>query len=390
MNNLEHQLLLQTLALPTAPFREDHVKAHAAAFLQRHAIPWFEDPVGNIVIGCTDARGYRALLRAPTREPVRLFVAHMDHPGYHGVRWLDEHRLLARWHGGSPVKRLRGADVWLADRQREIGRGRIAKATLAEHGHAMDSLEIILPRGSFDQQRRPAAGRVFGGFLFRSALWTQGPRIYTRAADDLAGVFCILATARHWWRQGAGRSRAPFVGLLTRGEEVGFVGALGHLELGWLAAARRPLCAISLEASRTLPGAVLGKGPVLRQGDRRTVFYNTYLQLLTRVAQKALPGGFQKRVMDGGTCEGTATTAYDIPTIGLSVPLGNYHNEGFEGGPDCRAPRAPAPECIHLDDVAGELRICKALLAPGLPWDQAWTPVREQLRKRLRQYRKYL
>ena len=389
MNKAEEKLLLEVLSLPTAPFREDHVKSRAITFLQARHIPHFEDPIGNIVIGCDNATRYKRLLNSRSTEPVRLFIAHMDHPGYHGVRWLDNTRLLAKWHGGSPVKLLRGSNVWLGDASRELGRGKITKSILAKHGHSMDSLEISFPRQLFQNGNRPRATGLFGGFIFRSALWTQRRRIYTRAADDLAGVFCILATAAAWHRQPASK-QTPFIGLLTRGEEVGFVGAVGHFELGWLTAARRPLCAISLEASRTLPGALIGHGPVLRQGDRRTVFNNDYLQVLSQVAQKHLAGKHQKRVMDGGACEGTASTAYGIATIGLSVPLGNYHNEGFEGGPDCRGFRGPAPECIHLDDVAGELLLCKKLLAPGLLWDRPWEGVRKQLRQRLRHYRSLL
>ncbi len=76
--------------------------------------------------------------------------------------------------------------------------------------------------------------------------------------------------------------------------------------------------------------------------------------------------------------------------MGVSVPLGNYHNEGYEGGPDCRGPRGPAPEFVDLDDVVGELHLCRALLRPGLAWDDAWAPQRKRLIRNVGRYQRLL
>jgi len=134
----------------------------------------------------------------------------------------------------------------------------------------------------------------------------------------------------------------------------------------------------------------VGNGPVVRLGDRRTVFHPGYLEVLTGVALKELPKRHQRRIMDGGTCEATAAIAYGFPAIGVSVPLGNYHNEGFEGGPDCRGARGPAPEFVHLDDIDGMRKLCRALMLSGLPWQTPWKQPRQQLRRRLRGYRHLL
>jgi putative aminopeptidase FrvX len=85
MNARYHRLLTQLLSRPTAPFREQQVIDYAQSILQRARIPHFADPSGNLVIGCASPAAYRALLRQPGNEPVRLFIAHMDHPGFHGV-----------------------------------------------------------------------------------------------------------------------------------------------------------------------------------------------------------------------------------------------------------------------------------------------------------------
>jgi endoglucanase len=94
--------------------------------------------------------------------------------------------------------------------------------------------------------------------------------------------------------------------------------------------------------------------------------------------------------MDGGTCEATAAIAWGLPAIGISVPLGNYHNQGLEGGPDCAGPDGPAPEFVHLDDIDGLLKLCRGLMQPGLAWAGPWKEQRARLQKNYRRYRHYL
>lgn len=406
MNPKHYELLISLLNQPTAPFREEHVRAVAARVLAAAKVPFFDDPLGNLVVGADSAAAYQRLLRTHATDPLRVFIAHMDHPGFHGVRWLKDRVLTIKWHGGSPVKHLNGARVWLAagkpllhfphfrdpwgpDAAGELGEGVLRRVTLNTLRYGIDTAEVHFKREAF-AAHRPAAAELFGGFKFRKPVWKSGSLLYTKAADDLIGVFCIVATALEAFGKRNAKTPPPFIGLLTRGEEVGFIGAIGHFELGWLQDARRPLLCVSLEASRTLPGAIVGQGPVVRLGDRRTLFQSGGTQLLTELAEKLLPKQYQRRVMDGGTCEGTAATAYGFPTIALTVPLGNYHNQGFEGGPDCRALHGPAPEFVHLDDVEGQRKLCLALLRGNLAWADPWKKVRARLRDNYRSYRHHL
>jgi endoglucanase len=380
--------LRDILSQSTAPFREHHVSRCVIDYLADAGVPWFEDPAGNLVLGVASKADYARLLRERSAEPVRLFIAHMDHPGFHGVKWLDERRLAVQWHGGSPVKHMHGAKVWIAHETADGGEGVLSHVKKAPHGHSIDSAVVRLsqPLRGGAGGKRPAAKRLYGGLAFRAPCWTSGQRIYARAIDDLAGVFTIVSTAMDLAKKGR---QAPFIGLLTRGEEVGFVGAVAHFELGWLARARRPLVCVSLEASRNLPGARPGKGPIVRLGDRRTTFDPVALQVLGELAKKVLPQGHQKRIMDGGACEATAATAWGIPTVGITLPLGNYHNQGLDGGMDCPRPDGPAPEFVNLNDINGLLKLSKALLKPGLPWEDPWGKIRTRLRQNRRKYGKH-
>lgn len=384
MNPRRYALLAALLSQPTAPFREDQIVAVIARALTGAGVPFFKDPIGNLIVGAASPSAYRNLVRAPSTEPLRVFIAHMDHPGFHGVRWLSDRRLAVKWHGGAPVKHLDGAAVWLADATSVRAHGRLARVRLGRERRTIDTAEVRLD-GRL-ATARPAATSLYGGFQFRAPVWRRGKRLYTKAADDLVGVFAVVATALDLFSKRRADS-PPFIGLLTRAEEVGLVGATGHFELGWLNRARRPIVCVSLETSRTLPDALIGKGPVVRLGDRRTVFDPGALKVLTEVAQKTLPKMHQRRVMDGGTCEATAATAYGLRAVGISVPLGNYHNENFEGGEGTRRKHGPAPEFVHLDDVDGLLKLCKALMRPRLPWKNPWDEQRRRLRKTLKRYR---
>ncbi|MCB9254358.1 MAG: hypothetical protein H6617_06720 [Bdellovibrionaceae bacterium] len=367
-----------------APFREAHVRRFLEAELQRLGIPHFVDPVGNLVLGADSAKAYRSKVTKKSTEPVRFFIAHMDHPGFHGVRWVDKRRLAVKWYGGSPTKDLEGARVWLADLHTVFGSAVLRRAKLTKSGRSIDTAEVVLGP-QLAKLPLPDAKSLYGGLSFRAPLWSAGTRLYTKVADDLCGVYCIVSLAKQLYRSGKGHPN--FLGILTRAEEVGFIGTIGHLELGWLKGARRPLINVNLEASRTLPGAEIGKGPIVRLGDRLTVFDPGGIRVLTELAQKTLKGRYQRRIMDGGACEASAVTAYGMRAIGISVPLGNYHNQNFEGGPDARAALGPAPEFVDKRDLQGMLKLCGALMQSGLPWETAWKQTALSFKKSLSTYR---
>lgn len=378
--------LTELLSQPTAPFREGQVMTLVADRLAAAGVPCFYDPHGNLVIGVSGHADYRKLLTRRRAEPVRVFIAHTDHPGFHGLQRLSPTRLRVKWHGGSPVRHLAGSGLWVASDDGLRAEAELVRAKLLPTGHAIDTAEIRLHQPLPPQVD---VSSLYGGFRFRAAVWFRGQKLYTRAADDLVGVFAIVATALELFRHRS-RTPRPFLGLLTRGEEVGFVGAIAHFELGWLHAVRDRVVAISLETSRTLPNARIGHGPIIRLGDRRTVFDPGYLRLLTDLAETLLPGEHQRRIMDGGTCEATAALAWNLPAIGISVPLGNYHNEDFgrltARGELIGATRGPAPEYVHLRDIEGLLTLCRGLMQPNLAWDDPWRAQRQRLAANRRRY----
>ena len=218
MHQRHEALLNSLLSQPTAPFRECHVINWVTEVLGRNGVPYFTDPIGNIVVGAASQADYQRLLRARSDEPLRVFIAHMDHPGFHGVRWVQPNVLRIRWHGGSPTKLLRDSRVWLSAENGWAGEGVMRNITLHPKGYAIGTAEVHV-KATQIAPRRPGAKSLFGGFKFRKPVWKSGAKLYTQAADDLIGVYCIVATALDVFAKRGHKQRPPFIGLLTRAEE---------------------------------------------------------------------------------------------------------------------------------------------------------------------------
>jgi endoglucanase len=173
----------------------------------------------------------------------------------------------------------------------------------------------------------------------------RGERIYTKGADDLVGCAVILCALRGLAERG---TPARLQGIFTRAEEQGFIGTLGMIRGGFLSPATR---VISVETSKALPGAVLGGGPVIRLGDRTSMFHPQMALFMDHVARemkrKEPEFVYQRRLMDGGTCEATPYQWNGHVAGGIAIPLHNYHNQGRGG---------IGPEAVHLGDVERTVR----------------------------------
>jgi putative aminopeptidase FrvX len=109
---------------------------------------------------------------------------------------------------------------------------------------------------------------------------------------------------------------------------------------------------IGLENSSAKAGAVIGAGPVVRVGDRRSIFDPRVTEFLIGVCRGLEADGkngtdfqFQRKLMDGGSCETTVFCAAGYEAGAVCLPLGNYHNIGYRG-------KAGA-EYVSLADLQG-------------------------------------
>jgi endoglucanase len=361
--------LREITALPTAPGREGRVEAWVRHWVSdRPDLAIRSDPAGNLAIS------RRRTDRSRAGRSRLWFTAHMDHPAFVVLARPDDLRIPLEFRGSVQPPYLQGARVDLLDADHRTHPARIIRSI--ETPGPFPRLEARLARpapalapGDIGRWRFPAGS---GPGIRRN-------RIRAHACDDLAGLaaaLCALDLARP-------RPDLACLGvLLTRAEEVGFLGAVAACRNGTIAPADRLLC---LEASRSFPDSPIGGGPILRLGDRAGSFDPRLTgridDLLRRHGEGAPAFRWQRRWMPGGTCEASAFCAFGFQAACACLPLGNYHNMG---DPDTRRPAARAlPEVISLKDYLGLIELL-TVVADGL--DDASLPT---LRTRLdRHYHK--
>lgn len=314
---------------PTAPFREKFILDEIKDILTENKIPFFEDSIGQIIAGVSNAQK----LKVKTHV---AFFAHTDHPGFIIDSKISPTRYKATWYGGAPFELMEGkmVRIFSLESSSQFSKGIIRNFIPGNHREGIP-FEIETTRELSDKILKSKG--YFGAFNFEGFKYRNG-YVHTKCADDLAG--CVMALGALLDTR---KEKAPVIAVFTRAEEVGFAGCLHMIKAKVI-----PLntMVVSLEASRTLPGALLGAGPVIRLGDASTLFDSNFSLFMQKQAQelkkKDSKFNFQKRIMDGGSCEATALSQFGYKTMGLAVPLKNYHNMGLKG---------PAPEIIHLDDA---------------------------------------
>ena len=318
-------LLKRLLSLPTAPFHERFVSSFLCEELKKADIDFQQDRYGNIVAGGGDKKNSMA------------YVAHMDHPGFEIAR-VKGNRVEADWFGGVDARYFIGARVVIYDQSSGAIRARGAVEEISKNPQGRVEKMTLRIKGS-------AARGDFGTWdlvPFRR----RDELIYTKGADDLVGCAVILCALKELKKKGI---RNGIRGIFTRAEEQGFIGTLGMIQSCFFPPSTR---IISVETSKALPGVVLGGGPVIRLGDRTSMFHHQMVLFMDHVARetqkKARYFLYQRRVMDGGTCEATPYQLRGYIAGGIAVPLRNYHNQGN---------KRLAPEVVHLDDVQGAARL---------------------------------
>ena len=324
MNVRRLRLLQDVLSCPTSPFCERAVIEYVRDWAARRGVAFAQDAAGNVLLSAGPGAGGSRRGKRPGRAskaPTWVFTAHMDHPGF-VVRRSRGSSVWAAFRGGVAKAYFPGSRVRLITRDGEHV-ATVAAARKGRQHHALDCrLELVgaasakVPPGSIGMWDVPAFRRRNG-------------RISARACDDLVGSAAVLAAMEEIASRGP---RANVMGLLTRAEEVGFVGALAACRLGTIPAGA---LVVSIETSKAQPAAPLGGGAVIRVGDAARVFSEPLTAHISAVAKDLAKRDknfrFVRQLMPGGTCESTVFCALGHVAAALAVPLGNYHNQHPRG-----------------------------------------------------------
>ena len=348
----------ELLEQPTAAMKEDLPRRAIQAFVAaRPGLMLSEDPAGNLLVRY-DPPG-------ATAAPLVL-VAHLDHPSF----WIDSsdgntasltfkgYVLTSYVHAGLRVR------FFERNSKTPVGAGELVSFG-AEGDENKPAAQQRLP-GEHEPERRLALAqaRIVDGRAPADgfAMWdfpgysVVDGKIVTRCCDDLLGVAAALCTLDAIHRMKA--QSAPLWALFTRAEEIGFLGALEAIRHKTLPMNSNVL---SLECSKAFEHAPQGAGVIIRVGDRSSIFNPQLTAALCQSAEQLKKADatfkFQRKLMDGGTCEATPFCAWGYVASGVAVPLGNYHNQCVRSD----GTKTIGPESVAVSDFLGEVRLLTEL-----------------------------
>jgi len=352
--SLHEDWLREVTVLPTAAGHEDRIIAWVDRWLaERDGITKRVDAHGNIELS----------IGTPSDAPV-YFTAHMDHPAFVLERVVAPSVVELAFRGGvmdayfdsarvavhTPAGPAAGTITGRGDQSEPF------KSWMCE----LDT-EADIPAGSIATWAfpGPSVERMDGGAGETDVL-------FTNACDDLAALVAALCALDELRLSGCTNDVRI---LLTRAEEIGFIGAIGTARDGFMPRGSR---AIALETSRSFPhDSPIGGGPIVRVGDRVSVFSPTLTGAVAKVAERLagksahalavekdepLKWRWQRKLMPGGACEASVFCAYGYESTCVCLPLGNYHNmadlTAVQAGTN-QTPPTVGREHIALSDFRG-------------------------------------
>lgn len=344
--------LRQITRIPTAAGRERRVIGWVERWVaDRPELSLTTDAAGNLTI----ARANEAAADRPV-----YFTAHLDHPAFVVERVIGPGAVQLAFRGGVMDDYFPEARVVIhTEDEKHLG------ATI---GEKIDGPDAHFKRFMADLDDESDA--VCPGDIATWELPEQeiiDGQLHTNVCDDLAALAAALSALDVLLHDAKpiGNVRV----LLTRAEEVGFIGAIAACRNKTMPRGSR---VIALENSRAFEDSPIGGGPIVRVGDRVSIFSPGLTAACATRAQDitgrpAIPVASQKesdlsarrwqrKLMAGGACEASVFCTYGYESTCLCLPLGNYHNmadlAAVQAGTNTTRPRV-GREHIAIDDYEG-------------------------------------
>jgi putative aminopeptidase FrvX len=358
--------LLEVTQIPTAAGKENRVVEWIDSWIaDRPALSKHEDPHGNFEIRIASA--------SESDHPI-YFTAHLDHPAFVVEEVESDTSLILSFRGGVMADYFPQAKVKIHNAEDSFVIGTIGSEIKATNDEGKEESLKPFKRYScvLDERSEVDSGTLGTWDLPEAKIVDDefGGIIHTNACDDLAAVAAALSAIDEL---AALRESGSDIGdvrvLFTRAEEVGFIGAIGASRDGFMPKGSR---IIALENSRAFLDSPIHGGPIVRVGDRISIFSPELTGAVAKVAERIAGGPstpkasqkasempkwkWQRKLMAGGACEASVYCAYGYCATCVCLPLGNYHNMAglseAQAGTHEGTPRVGC-EYVGLDDYAG-------------------------------------
>lgn len=361
LNKINKKIISEVVSIPTAPFHEQKVIAYVVRFCLKNGFPLTQDSSGNLFIR------YK---RGAARQPV-VFTAHMDHPGFE-VLSVKGRVVEVGILGGVKLDYFRAANVIIST-CRGLVKGKV-RAKLKKKWMGKSVFKVEVKAKAESKVRKGDFGYYdLVGVRFKNSL------VYTKSADNLAGTALLLDLLMRLKKK---RVPVDVTVVLTRAEEVGFVGCIAVAE-GKLLKKTTPI--IVIETSNAKAGGVdINGGPVIRVGDKQSGFMaevDCWMHMVADdVSKRSKEFKYQRALLAGGRCEASAYMLKNYLVGGLAFPLGNYHNNGTKNY---------APEYIGQYDYAAMLEFVFQL-SVGPKIEDAFRKKKKELWDNFEKWKKFL
>ncbi|MCK4873522.1 MAG: hypothetical protein KAS72_12420 [Phycisphaerales bacterium] len=328
--------------IPTAAGREHRVIAYISAWARsRRNVILDMDGVGNPILSLRRGRSAR-------RAKLLYVVAHMDHPAFVVRKVRSPREIVAEFRGGVRPAYFDDARATFFDADDQPVNAVGVEVRKPRKGSSLFyRLTFRLTRNANLQVGDIGRWRMGKQRITREVL-------HTPACDNLASVAAALCMLDVLRTVPSSKRMLDVRLLLTRAEEVGFVGTIGACKNRTIPKSARVLV---LENSRSFADSPIGGGPIVRIGDRLSTFDPQFTAAIAAVAEELRTRNrsfaWQRKLMAGGMCEATAFQAYGYESACVCLPLGNYHNQGdlanVEMGTNVK-PATAANEYISVAD----------------------------------------
>lgn len=355
--------LQEVLSVPTGPFMENFLIDAITARLKKLAprIAVKRDRFDNLLIQ------YR---EAPRKPAAFAFQAHLDHPGFRYREQTSSKGGIAEVLGGMSPNIVGGKIRFYSTARASGVSAKILECFSEPDASVPFSAKRVMVRIS---HRGPVAEGTLGMWDYPALKETRG-FLKGRAFDDNLSVATLIFLLEDCARK---KVASNFDVLLTRAEEVGFIGCLATLEHKTF---KLPKLIVNLEMPRANNHIEIGNGVVVRVGDANLnydVLLTASLQLLaSQLSEKSPSFKFQRRLGFTGGTEVAPFILAGYSAGALCVPVEHAHNRDDQG--------RPQPERVAVSDLLSFLEMITALAvtAPDLKAPRAL------LLKRFEQYLK--